>query len=140
MKLVDSKDPVLTAIALDVPHGEDRKKIAEQMFEILWESEAVGLAAPQVGISERIILVNHGRIKNQVIINPVITRRKPEMTVSKREGCLSFPGKRVDKKRNKRVTVEGFDLDWNPVKLNGRDLIAFIFQHEIDHLNGINIV
>lgn len=141
MKLFASDDPVLTTVAFPVPHGDtDIKKVGQDMLAIMHENSGVGLAAPQVGLDRRVIVISHGRIKDQIIVNPVITKTKPEMTISAREGCLSFPGKRVDKKRHKRVTVEGFDENWQPVKIHGRDLLAFIIQHEIDHLNGINIV
>ena len=97
----------------------------------------VGIAAVQVGILERIIIV---KINGEFItmINPVIVKKSQQTKISE-EGCLSFPGKMVKKKRNYRITVEYADLDLNPqlVKLSG--LASFIAQHEIDHLNGLHI-
>ena len=97
----------------------------------------VGIAAVQVGILERIIIV---KINGEFItmINPVIVKKSQQTKISE-EGCLSFPGKMVKKKRNYRITVEYADLDLNPqlVKLSG--LASFVAQHEIDHLNGLHI-
>ncbi len=75
---------------------------------------------------------------SKAIINPVITKTSGKLKLGK-EGCLSFPGKRVDMKRDNIVVVEGFDEDWNPIKKKVRALSAFCVQHEIDHLNGITI-
>lgn len=111
----------------------------EQTVKLMEDSlgTGVGIAAVQVGILERIIIV---KINGEFItmINPVIVKKSQQTKISE-EGCLSFPGKMVKKKRNYRITVEYADLDLNPqlVKLSG--LASFVAQHEIDHLNGLHI-
>lgn len=138
IKLVESDDPILHTVCDPVPHGMNVSEIVDAMFGLLQIKLGVGLAAPQVGLNERIIVVEYGAIKT-AIINPVITKRPGKVVNSIDEGCLSYPGKRVTLKRHKWVTVEGFDVNWNPVKIDARTLLAFIIQHEIDHLNGITI-
>lgn len=138
MKLVDKTDPILKTVCPPVPDGLDRAGIIEGMFEVMREKRGVGLAAPQVGVLERIILIEYGSYCT-AIINPVITKKPGKIVTSIDEGCLSFPDLRVNRKRHKRVTVEGFDQNWAPLKLDVRNFAAFIIQHEVDHLNGVTI-
>ena len=95
----------------------------------------IGLAAPQLGVSKRIIVMNVGTV-SQVIINPVITMRSKSKKVISPEGCLSYPGKVVQVPRDAMVVLEGFDDDWEPVKLKLTGIAAMCAQHEVDHLNG----
>jgi len=139
MQLVSKKDPALKAVCTPVTPPNDVTEIIEGMFQVMRQKNGVGLAAPQVGITSRIIVIEYGATCT-AIINPVITRVTGKWVTSLAEGCLSFPGKKVDIYRSKRVTVEGYNQDWEPVKIDARNLLAFIVQHEVDHLNGITIV
>lgn len=138
MQLVGKKDPALSTICNPVDKGEDVTTIVAGMFDLMRKHGGVGLAAPQVGIVKRIIIIEYGAVTT-AIINPVITKSPGKIVTSIQEGCLSFPGKRVNLKRHKRVIVEGFNEYWEPVRIDARNFTAFILQHELDHLDGITI-
>ena len=131
MKLTNE---VITKLSIKVKHGKN----IDDLIDNMWlASTGVGLAAVQIGVLKRVILINTDKLQ-AIIINPVITKRGNQTKMS-REGCLSFPGKFVNVKRHNIVEVEGFDRDWNPVKFKCRALTAFCVQHEIDHLDGVTI-
>ncbi len=111
--------------------------IMEKMVEIMHNSEGVGLAAPQIGISKQIIVVrdDNGVIK---LINPVILKKEGEEEA--KEGCLSIPDIYVDVKRANQILVEGINEKEKEVTIEAEGLTARIIQHEIDHLNGVLIV
>jgi len=133
------------------------KKLIPQMVETMYKNEGIGLAAPQIGISKRIIIVetsanprvavrqekgkpfDKARGKPLAFLNPVITKksRKP---VTEEEGCLSLPGIFVRVKRSEKITLECQTPEGKNVKIEAGGLIARIFQHEIDHLNGKLII
>lgn len=127
----------LYSVAKEVPSGENVIQLIREMIKIMWDNNGIGLAAPQIGVSKRIIVVNTNNLK-LIIINPKIVERKLGQTISK-EGCLSFPNLFKEIKRDKMIIVEGFDTYWNPIRRKLRGLDSFIVQHEIDHLNGITI-
>src|SRR6266542_4468207 len=130
-------DPVLRRRALEVTDvtAELRKTIAD-MVETMYEEVGIGLAAPQVGISLRLMVVGHeeGR-EPRALINPVIVARGGEVTAE--EGCLSIPGIFAPVTRSEWVDLEAADVDGQPVKMRGRGLLARVFQHEMDHLDGV---
>ena len=132
---------VINQMSTPVIKGEDTEQVTQTIRElraVQSSTTSLGVAAPQIGILKRIILV---RLSTGmwVFINPHITSRLGSRTVS-REGCLSFPELgQVKKKRYKRITIEGFTPKWNPISFNLKGLDAFILQHEIDHLDGITI-
>lgn len=130
--------PELEQISKEVEHLEDVKYLVEGMFKVMSDNGGIGLAANQVGILKRIIVINTMTLR-QVIINPVIVKRSIK-TVNSLEGCLSFPNEQRKVKRSKRVEVVGFDENWRPIRLKMRFLDAMCVQHEIDHLNGITIM
>lgn len=114
------------------------KEIANNMLETLDESQGVGLAATQVNIHQRIIVMNvsPNRDSPLVLINPEIIEKVGETTSE--EGCLSFPGVYAKVKRYKKVTVEYLDLENKKHTISGEDnLLSACLQHEIDHINGI---
>ena len=126
--------------------GEHRKLI-EDMIETMRDAPGVGLAAPQVGISERLIVVEWGgepededdppkKKKLFVVINPEITRASEEL-VQGTEGCLSVPGWVGDVMRHEAVTVRGLNRNGDKIKIEAEGWLARIFQHEIDHLDGV---
>lgn len=124
--------------SLAVDFGDDASDLICEMFDLMSKEGGIGLAANQVGIEKRIIVVNC-RGFNSEIINPVITKASG---VKKRsvEGCLSFKGKSVSMNRHKTITVEGFDRNWNPIKKNCSGILSYCIQHEVDHLNGKTII
>lgn len=133
-------DPVLREVALEVQEITPLlKKLIDDMVETMYDAEGVGLAAPQVGIGKRIIVIDvldeNGLLK---LINPVIVKRDGKETAV--EGCLSFPGVAGEVERDVKVTIRAMDADGNPVELCASGLLARAFQHEIDHLDGILIV
>lgn len=134
---------VLYIVAKPIPQNEDITELYRAMFDLMIVNKGIGLAAPQVGISKRLIVFRLGSIP-YTIINPTITRHKLGKMKSM-EGCLSFPetipkGKQVKILRDKQIVVEGFNQYWKPIKLKLRNLDSCVIQHEIDHLNGITII
>ena len=113
-------------------------KFAEGMAKLVSDDEnSAGIAAPQLGVSLRIIAVKMDFMNTIIIINPEITKRIDSFRSN--ESCLSLPGKRYQIKRSKIVKITGLGLDGKRMILKGRGLLAAIFQHEVDHLNGILI-
>ncbi len=131
-------DPILKTVALEVPEGENVNELISAMFLTMRKNNGVGLAANQVGELKRVIVIGIDGFQ-QEFINPVITKRYGNKGKSV-EGCLSFPGQVVKMKRYKRIIVEGFDRDWQPIKRKLKGFTAYCVQHEVDHLNGITIV
>ena len=130
-------DPVLREKAVPVQtFSSVLKDFANEMLEFMRRHDGIGLAAPQVGILQRIVLV--GSIKKPMcLVNPEIeTGAKTDNLV---EGCLSLPGVEVDVTRHSKVVIRAQDLEGKDIKVKERGLIARVFQHEIDHLNGILI-
>lgn len=139
-RLISNSDPRLYKVSELVLKGDDLRTLAKDMQEVMAKYSGVGLAAPQVGVNKRIIAVNYAGTEF-VMINPIITYKPNTKKVkSIDEGCLSFPGKRVTIKRRKRIRVTGWDVDYNPISIDARGFLAFVIQHEIDHLNGITII
>ncbi|MGX8704195.1 MAG: peptide deformylase, partial [bacterium] len=127
-------DPVLTKKCKEVKEMTPRlQELIDDMFDTMYEAGGVGLAAPQVGVLRRIIVVDAGD-DPRVLVNPRIV--ESEGTQTDNEGCLSYPGKYGVVTRPKRVVVEGFDREMNPVRWEAEDLLARDFCHEIDHLEG----
>jgi peptide deformylase len=131
-------DPVLRKMAKPVHKiTQFHRDSLSQMVRLMYENSGVGLAAPQVGISESMIVVdvNTGLYK---LINPKITKKEGSQKLE--EGCLSIPDIRIKLKRAKKILLEALDEQGRPVSLEARDLLACVFQHEIDHLSGKLIV
>ncbi len=130
-------DPCLEKVCKEVKAVSPRtNELIDDMFDTMYESCGVGLAAPQVGILKRIVVIDveddHGPI---VLINPVITKRDGEQTGY--EGCLSVPGKSGIVTRAENVTVEAFDRNMEKFTLDAEGLLARCIQHECDHLDGV---
>jgi len=113
------------------------KKLLDDMAETMYQNEGVGLAAPQVGVLKRVIVVDIGEGLT-ALANPKILWRQGKATAP--EGCLSLPGIFLDVKRSQEVVVEGIDRDGETQQIGAADLFARALQHEIDHLNGILII
>jgi peptide deformylase len=137
--IVKFGDPVLEKSAAEVTSFDDGlKKLVEDMFESMYAARGVGLAAPQIGISQRIAVVDVTFKEDPgaklVLINPVIISKEGRQRNS--EGCLSIPEFREDVTRAKIVTVRAQDLSGKFFEHTGEELLARAFLHETDHLNG----
>ncbi len=113
--------------------------LAQDMLETMYEAPGIGLAANQVGVDLRLIVVDvapkEERGKNPlIIINPEIVEGEGDIVWE--EGCLSVPGMTADVKRNYRVVVRGYDLQEREIEIEAEELFAVVLQHEIDHLDG----
>tara|TARA_Y100000588_G_scaffold229642_1_gene243372 strand:- start:3765 stop:4286 length:522 start_codon:yes stop_codon:yes gene_type:complete len=134
-------DPVLRAEAEFVEDFDERLvALVQDMFETMYHAEGIGLAAPQVGISTGVIVVDLRREDEDdqplAIVNPSITWHSKK-THKKPEGCLSIPGLEEVVERFTAVRVEGFDPDGNAISVEADDLLARALQHEIDHIHGV---
>ena len=133
-------DPVLMREAAPVTvFDRGVVDLVEDMFESMYAAQGIGLAAPQIGISKQITTIDVSFRKNPadriVLINPVITRRQGEQY--EEEGCLSFPEIREKVKRAATVTVRAQNERGEFFEVDGDELLARAFQHEIDHLHGV---
>jgi peptide deformylase len=132
-------DPVLKSRATPVKDfDESLEHLAEEMMRVMREAEGVGLAANQIGRLKRIFVGVH-EDEQYAIVNPEIEVRS-ETTEKDIEGCLSIPETRVEVERPTSVTVSGQDPSGEPVRVEAEGLLARIFQHEIDHLDGVLIL
>lgn len=137
-------DPVLRRKARKITEfGPELQKLLDDMVETMREAPGVGLAAPQVGIPLRAVVVEFGDEEDEtipsklfVVVNPEITRASQE-TVKGAEGCLSIPGYAGEVDRFEAVTVRGQNRRGQPLRLKAEGWLARIFQHEIDHLDGV---
>jgi peptide deformylase len=111
------------------------RKLAGDMIETMHAASGVGLAAPQVGVPLRLIVIGLPEEEDFVLINPEIVRRSGERMVT--EGCLSIPGYFGEIKRAQRVTVKGKDLSGKEIRIKAEELMAQALEHEIDHINGV---
>ncbi|HKR95646.1 MAG TPA: peptide deformylase [Candidatus Angelobacter sp.] len=132
-------NPVLETPAEPVTEfNEELKKLVEDMFESMYAAHGVGLAAPQIGISKRLSVIDvtfkEDPAAKLVLVNPEIIRREGKQTGQ--EGCLSLPEFRENVTRANIVTVRAQDVDGNWFEKTGDELLARALQHEIDHLNG----
>jgi peptide deformylase len=138
--IVKYGDPVLEREAAEVTEfgTPELDKLLEDMFESMYAAKGVGLAAPQIGISRKIAVIDISNAENPadklVLINPNII--KVEGKQEGEEGCLSIPGFREQVKRGKRVIVRAQDAKGEFFEKTGEDLLARAFQHETDHLFG----
>lgn len=115
---------------------DDIRRIIDDMFETMYAEEGVGLAATQVNIHQRIVVMDVSAERNQPIalVNPNIVKADGEHLGD--EGCLSVPGTYAPVERAENVTVEALDRDGNPFSLDAEGLLAVCIQHELDHLKG----
>jgi peptide deformylase len=140
-QIVKYGDPVLETKAQTVTEFDtpELNNLVCDMFESMYAAKGVGLAAPQVGISKRITVIDTSNGENPeeklVLINPEIIKR--EGTQTGEEGCLSLPGFREQVTRAKKATVRAQNAKGEFFEMTGEDLLARAFQHETDHLNGI---
>ncbi len=128
-------DPVLRRKARRVRAIDSSiQKLIGDMIETMHSAPGVGLAAPQVGIPLRVIVIGLPEEEDICLINPEVVRRKGERLVN--EGCLSVPGYVGEVKRSEAVTVKGRDPGGKELRIRADELLAQVLEHEIDHLNG----
>jgi peptide deformylase len=131
-------DPILRKKALPLKRIDGQvKEIADRMTEVMYVNKGIGLAAPQIGILSKIIIVDFGK-GLRVLINPEMIEGEGETVME--EGCLSLPTIEVSVKRMEKVFVKGRDLQGKEVSLELFGFPGRVYQHEIDHLNGILII
>jgi peptide deformylase len=130
-------DPVLRQPAAEVTEIDARLvRLASDMVTTMYEAPGIGLAAPQVGVQKRMFVYDlHDESGPHTIVNPVISEARGEWVFE--EGCLSVPGLSWEIVRPKEVHLTGLDLDGNEVSFEADDLLARMFQHEVDHLDGV---
>ena len=158
--IVTLPDPVLRRKARPVSiFDKELQTLIEDMIETMRAAPGVGLAAPQVGVADRLIVVEYAeppevdeptdataslpdnpakevKPKLYVVVNPVILKSSSEMVLGV-EGCLSIPGLIGEVERHERIQVSGLNRRGQPVKIKAEGWLARIFQHEIDHVNGV---
>ena len=128
-------DPVLKTMAAEVTDIDGKvATLASEMLDVMYDAPGLGLAAPQIGIQKQIFVYDLGDGPN-TIINPRIAESSGEWLYE--EGCLSIPGLYVEMLRPRDVLMVGLDLDGNEVQVEATELEARLFQHELDHLNGV---
>ena len=138
LEILTYPDPILLAKAQVVAKVSSRmRRLARNMLETMYAASGIGLAAPQVGVQKRVIVVDAGE-DPLVLVNPRITAVEGEQVGL--EGCLSVPDLVGEVRRAAWVTVKGLNRRGWPVVLEGEGLLARVLQHEIDHLNGILFV
>jgi len=141
VKILCYPDPVLARAAADVENIDEALiEAAEQMLEVMYAARGIGLAATQVGIDKRLVVVNIiGQPDDAMaLVNPVVVER--QATAEAEEGCLSVPGLFTRIIRSARVLVKAYDLDGRERRFEAEGLAARVWQHEIDHLDGVLIV
>ncbi len=128
-------DPVLKRRAAEVTEIDGAlARIADDMLHTMYEAPGLGLAAPQVGVQKRLFVYDIGD-GPAVVVNPVISETRGEWVYD--EGCLSVPGLHFEIVRPKEVHLTGYDLHGSEVSLEADELLARLFQHELDHLDGV---
>jgi peptide deformylase len=131
-------DPVLRTPAVDVTDVDGALvRLCEEMFSTMYEAPGIGLAAPQVGVQKRFFVYDHDE-DSGVVLNPRIVESDGEWAYE--EGCLSVPGLSWEIVRPKTIHLVGVDLDGNELSIEADELKARLFQHEIDHLDGVLLV
>ena len=130
-------DPVLKQRSPEVANVDAALvRLCEDMIVTMHRAPGVGLAAPQVGVQKRLFVYQLSEDEGpKTVINPVITESRGEWEYE--EGCLSIPGLYFPIVRPKEVHLTGFDLEGNEISIDADELAARLFQHELDHLNGV---
>lgn len=142
-KILTFPDPELKKVSQPVTVINDKiRELVRDMAETMYDAPGVGLAAPQIGVHQRVVVIDvTGKDEPRqliVAINPVIIHAEGE--VYEEEGCLSIPKYSANVRRHERVVVKTLNLDGEEITFRADDLLAIAFQHEIDHLDGILFV
>jgi peptide deformylase len=142
-RIVSYGTPILRQRTQEVANlNGELQELIDDMVETMYAAPGVGLAANQVASPLRLFVANaaedHDPSKLLVVVNPEVVESEGEVTAE--EGCLSIPDFREDVRRARRVLIRGLDREGRPIEIEGTDLLARIFQHEMDHLNGLFFV
>jgi len=128
-------DPVLASVADDVQNIDGKiVRLSQAMLQAMYRAPGLGLAAPQIGVQKQIFVYDIDGTPT-TLINPRIVESSGEWVYD--EGCLSIPGLYVEMVRPKQVLLAALDLDGNEITVEADELLARLFQHELDHLNGV---
>lgn len=128
-------DPVLKSQSLAIENIDDKLvRLTDAMFDIMYEAPGIGLAAPQIGVQKQLFVYDIGDGAD-VLINPVVVESSGEWVYE--EGCLSIPGLYVEMVRPKEILLKGINIDGEEVSVEADELLSRLFQHELDHLNGV---
>ena len=138
LKIIYEGDPILRKKAKPVKTFDNNlKELAKNMAKVMVESNGIGLAAPQVGISKRIIVVKpYKETAALALINPTLKPVGKEISTYQ-EGCLSVPGSQADVDRPAKVYVKAQTVDGEEIEFEADEILARVLQHEVDHLKGI---
>lgn len=141
LKIVEYPDPRLRAKNKRIDTFDDNlKKLVDEMFDVMYKTDGIGLSAPQVGINVQLMVFNpvgeRGEGEEIVLINPRVSKYSQRMTLFN-EGCLSFPGIYADVQRPESIKIDARDVMGARFTVNLSGLPARVFQHEFDHLQGI---
>jgi peptide deformylase len=145
LAIIKLPDPILRKVSAPVEHIDEQvRKLAGDMLDTMYAAPGVGLAAVQVGVPRRVIVLDTAKGDDEpprplVMINPQIVALGKDMREHE-EGCLSIPDVRIDIERPSSVTVQFLDREGKPQELVAKGLLATAIQHEIDHLNGRLII
>ncbi len=144
LEIITLPNPILRRKAHKVTDfGKDFRLLVDDMIETMRDAPGVGLAAPQVAISLRLIVVEYGDDEDETVPKKLFVMANPEIVEKSEgkvlgiEGCLSVPGLIGEVERHESITVKGQNRHGQPVKIKANGWLARIFQHEIDHLDGI---
>ena len=129
-------DPVLRQVASDVTNVDGALvKLTKDMIQTMYDAPGLGLAAPQVGVQKRLFVYDlHDGEGAKVLVNPIIKESRGEWSYD--EGCLSIPNMSYESVRPKEIHLTGYDLDGNEISVEADELLARLYQHELDHLDG----
>lgn len=140
LKIVEYPDPILRAKNKRIEtFDENLKMLVDEMFDVMYKTEGIGLSAPQVGINVQLMVFNPEGVRGEgeeiVLVNPRVSRYSKKV-VSFNEGCLSFPGIYADVDRPESVKIDARDVTGKKFVAHLSELPARVFQHEFDHLEG----
>ena len=143
-KIVTEPDPILKQISKNVDQvGKEEQKLMDDMLETMYKADGIGLAAVQVGVLKRIIVMDISKDENKkepmYFVNPIIKNKSIEKSVYS-EGCLSVMNQFIEVERPSNCEIQYLDYNGEKKILNASGLLATCIQHEIDHLNGITIL
>ena len=128
-------DPVLKSQSLAIENIDDKLvRLTDAMLDIMYDAPGIGLAAPQIGVQKQLFVYDIGD-GAEVLINPVMVESSGEWVYE--EGCLSIPGLYVEMVRPKEILLKGINIDGEEVSVEADELLSRLFQHELDHLNGV---
>ncbi|CAL5325259.1 unnamed protein product [Camellia sinensis] len=141
LKIVEYPDPILRTKNKRIDTFDDNlKKLVDEMFDVMYKTDGIGLSAPQVGINVQLMVFNpvgeRGEGEEIILVNPRVSKYSKKVVLFN-EGCLSFPGIYADVERPESVKIDARDITGARFVFNLSDLPARVFQHEFDHLQGI---